>query len=79
MNPLPLQHAVRSHTSSQTSCGYGIPAHRLSQSSPESGQHRLHKENPAASIDELERLADTRMYEDKSKFYSERGNDRRRG
>ncbi len=41
--------------------------------------YATHKENPAASIDELERLADTRMYEDKSKFYSERGNDRRRG
>ncbi len=41
--------------------------------------YATHKENPSASIDELERLADTRMYEDKSKFYSERGNDRRRG
>ena len=36
-------------------------------------------ENPAASIDDLEHLADTRMYEDKSEFYSNSGNDRRRG
>ena len=36
-------------------------------------------ENPAASIDDLEHLADTRMYEDKSEFYSKSGNDRRRG
>lgn len=36
-------------------------------------------ENPAASIDDLEHLADTRMYEDKSAFYSKSGNDRRRG
>ena len=35
-------------------------------------------ENPAASIDDLEHLADTRMYEDKSEFYSKSGNDRRR-
>ncbi len=36
------------------------------------------KENPNASIDDLEHLADTRMYEDKSEFYSKSGNDRRR-
>lgn len=36
-------------------------------------------ENPAASIDDLEHLADTRMYKDKSDFYSASGNDRRRG
>ena len=35
-------------------------------------------ENPDASIDDLEHLADTRMYEDKSEFYSKSGNDRRR-
>ena len=34
--------------------------------------------NPDASIDDLEHLADTRMYEDKSEFYSNSGNDRRR-
>ena len=36
------------------------------------------KENPNASIDDLEHLADTRMYEDKTAFYTESGNDRRR-
>ncbi len=36
-------------------------------------------ENPDASIDDLEHLADTRMYEDKSEFYRKSGNDRRRG
>lgn len=36
-------------------------------------------ENQDASIDDLEHLADTRMYEDKSEFYSKSGNDRRRG
>ncbi len=35
-------------------------------------------ENPDASIDDLEHLADTRMYEDKSEFYNKSGNDRRR-
>ena len=36
-------------------------------------------ENPDASIDDLEHLADTRMYEDKSEFYKQHENDRRRG
>ena len=36
-------------------------------------------ENQDASIDDLEHLADTRMYEDKTEFYSKNGNDRRRG
>ena len=35
-------------------------------------------ENQDASIDDLEHLADTRMYVDKSEFYRKSGNDRRR-
>ena len=36
-----------------------------------------HAEHPDAGIEELERLADTRMYEDKAKYYRESGHDRR--
>jgi diguanylate cyclase (GGDEF)-like protein len=36
------------------------------------------KENPSASIDDLEHLADSQMYKDKEKFYKENGIDRRR-
>lgn len=36
-----------------------------------------HAENPSASIEELERLADTRMYENKAEFYRASGRDRR--
>ena len=37
-----------------------------------------YKENPAASIDDLEHIADSQMYKDKEKFYRESGIDRRR-
>ena len=40
--------------------------------------YALHKENPDSSIDELEHIADTAMYKDKSLFYQENGIDRRR-
>lgn len=37
-----------------------------------------YKENPSASIDDLEHIADSQMYKDKEKFYRESGIDRRR-
>jgi diguanylate cyclase (GGDEF)-like protein len=36
------------------------------------------KDEPDAEIDELERIADARMYEDKERYYRENGIDRRR-
>ena len=36
-----------------------------------------HAEYPDASIESLEKLADTRMYEDKARFYQQSGQDRR--
>ena len=36
------------------------------------------KETPAASIDDLEHLADSQMYKDKDQYYRESGIDRRR-
>lgn len=36
-----------------------------------------HAEDPSASIEELEKLADTRMYEDKKRYYERSGQDRR--
>ena len=37
-----------------------------------------HKDKPAATIDELEHIADADMYAEKEKYYKERGIDRRR-
>ena len=39
--------------------------------------YAAHRENEGASVDELERIADKNMYEDKELFYKERGIDRR--
>ena len=38
-----------------------------------------HKDNPDASIEELEKLADAEMYKDKEKYYSQPGHNRRSG
>ena len=40
--------------------------------------YALRKENPNATIDDLEHLADSAMYKDKENFYKESGLDRRR-
>ncbi len=37
-----------------------------------------HSERPEDSVSELEKLADARMYEDKSLYYQRSGRDRRR-
>ncbi|WP_029231322.1 GGDEF domain-containing protein [Butyrivibrio sp. VCB2006] len=37
-----------------------------------------HKEFPAASVDELERISDSRMYENKQAYYRQTGHDRRK-
>lgn len=40
--------------------------------------YATHRENISASINELEHIADSRMYEDKERYYRESGLDRRR-
>ena len=35
------------------------------------------REEPSLSLSELAKLADERMYEDKAKFYQQKGRDRR--
>ena len=37
-----------------------------------------HSDNPTASVDELEHIADAKMYEDKDRYYKEHGIERRR-
>ena len=41
--------------------------------------YATHKDNPEADIDELERIADKKMYEDKDRYYQESGMRRRLG
>ena len=40
--------------------------------------YAVYKEQPKATVDDLEHIADAKMYEDKERFYKERGIDRRR-
>ncbi|WP_026835315.1 sensor domain-containing diguanylate cyclase [Eubacterium xylanophilum] len=40
--------------------------------------YATHKDNPKASLDELEHIADSRMYADKDQYYVSRGLDRRK-
>ena len=69
-NPEQLRNAIKDKTKEW----HGIYTEEITMSIG----YASHKENPDASIDDLEHIADTDMYNDKERFYKERGLDRRR-
>jgi diguanylate cyclase (GGDEF)-like protein len=69
-NPEELRETINTKTKEW----HGVYTEKISMSIG----YASHKDNPAASIDELERLADADMYNEKDKYYKENGIERRR-